>query len=118
MPPPNETAEPLPKTTAPAELPGSVLPQFVRCGKPRCRCASGDLHGPYFYRFWRADGRLRKAYVRPHALDATRAACARRRARERRERERSRETRALIASFRARSREVERLLGLLRERTA
>lgn len=45
---------------------GSVHAQWVACGKPGCRCTRGKLHGPYFYRFWREDGTLNKAYV-PHA---------------------------------------------------
>jgi hypothetical protein len=28
---------------------GSLVEQSRRCGKPGCRCASGDLHGPYVY---------------------------------------------------------------------
>ena len=62
------------------ELPGAVLPQYVRCGKPNCRCSSRrreDLHGPYFYRFHRESGRLRKAYVPKDRVDQVRAACAR-----------------------------------------
>lgn len=30
-------------------LRGSVLSQQRRCGKPGCRCARGELHGPYTY---------------------------------------------------------------------
>lgn len=56
-------------------LPGSVCLQRVRCGKSNCRCASGHLHEAY-YRFWREDGRLRKAYVRKRDLEQIRAACA------------------------------------------
>src|SRR5262245_40164378 len=56
-------AEALPKT-----LPGAVCLQWVRCGRRNCRCARRRLHGPYFYRFWREGGRLRKAYVRPADL--------------------------------------------------
>jgi hypothetical protein len=34
--------------------------QLVRCGKPTCsRCP----HGPYWYAYWRQDGRLRSRYV-------------------------------------------------------
>jgi hypothetical protein len=63
---------------------GVVLPQWVRCGKSNCRCAQGRLHGPYFYRFWREGGRLRKTYVRPAEVEEVRAACeARRRERKR-----------------------------------
>ena len=56
-------------------LPGAVCPQFVRCGTPGCKCATGDLHGPYYYRFWREDGRLRKVYVKRADVAAVRAAC-------------------------------------------
>ena len=60
-------------------LVGVVLPQLVRCGRPNCRCARGELHGPYFYRFWREGNRLRKAYVRPADLEQVRARCEARR---------------------------------------
>lgn len=56
-------------------LPGSVCAQFIRCGNPRCRCRSGKLHGPYYYRVWREGARVRKAYVKRPDLEAVRAAC-------------------------------------------
>ncbi|MFN2589175.1 MAG: hypothetical protein ABR518_00175 [Actinomycetota bacterium] len=38
----------------------SYRQQFVRCGKSGCtRCP----HGPYWYAYWREDGRLRSRYV-------------------------------------------------------
>ena len=37
--------------------------EWVRCGKAGCKCREGQLHGPYAYKYWRQDGRLRKAYV-------------------------------------------------------
>jgi hypothetical protein len=45
-------------------LPGAVCAQYVRCGRANCRCATGMLHGPYYYRFVRIDGRLCKRYIR------------------------------------------------------
>jgi len=55
-------SETLPKTAA-------LCAQWVRCGKPGCRCAHGQLHGPYAYVFFRVGGRLRKRYVTlGHAL--------------------------------------------------
>jgi hypothetical protein len=66
----SESPEPLPKM-----LPGVVCRQWVRCGRPNCRCARGRLHGPYHYRFWREGGRLRKAYIRPADLGQVRAQC-------------------------------------------
>ena len=71
----------MPKTL-PKMLPGTVHAQWFRCGKPACRCARGELHGPYYFRFWRESGKLRKVYVRPAELDEIRARCqARRQAR-------------------------------------
>jgi len=61
--------------TLPKMLPGTVCAQWARCGKPVCKCARGELHGPYYYRFWREGGRLRKVYVRPADLAVVRAAC-------------------------------------------
>ncbi len=46
-------------------LPGSVHIEWKRCGRPWCHCASGgQLHGPYFYRRWRENGRQKKQYVK------------------------------------------------------
>jgi hypothetical protein len=59
---------------------GVVLEQFVRCGKPGCRCAQGEaLHGPYFYRFERRGGRLVKRYVKRSEAPEARRACQLRR---------------------------------------
>jgi hypothetical protein len=47
---------------APAEAQGKVSYRLepVRCGKPGCtRCP----HGPYWYAYWREDGRLRSRYI-------------------------------------------------------
>ncbi len=40
----------------------------VRCGKVGCKCAGaqGELHGPYWYAYWRDDGKLRSRYVGKH----------------------------------------------------
>src|SRR5947209_19384342 len=59
----------------PKMLPGVVCLQWVRCGRPGCRCARGQLHGPYAYHFTRENGRLRKRYVRSADLERVRAAC-------------------------------------------
>jgi hypothetical protein len=32
-----------------ASLEGSLVSQMRRCGKEGCRCARGELHGPYVY---------------------------------------------------------------------
>ena len=88
----------LPKT-------GALCPQWVKCGKPTCHCAAGDLHGPYWYLFWRQDGRLRKRYVKPDEVEAVRAALQA-------ERERLRRWRRVK---RAAQQQYRGLLPLLRE---
>ncbi len=37
----------------------------VRCGKTGCKCAgaNSELHGPYWYVYWRDDGKLKSRYV-------------------------------------------------------
>jgi hypothetical protein len=42
---------------------GSLQTQRRRCGKEGCRCARGELHGPYLYLSLRAGGRTRMLYV-------------------------------------------------------
>jgi hypothetical protein len=68
----------------PKILPGVVCQQWVRWGRPNCRCARGELHGPYPYHFARQQGRLRKRYVKPAEVEEVRAACQ---ARQRQRRE-------------------------------
>lgn len=47
-----------------ATLRGTLTTQGRRCGKPGCRCAQGELHGPYVYlSVGRATGRPRLVYV-------------------------------------------------------
>ena len=58
-------------------LPGSLHLEMKRCGRPSCRCARGELHGPYVYRHWWEQGRQRKQYVRDGDLERVQAALAR-----------------------------------------
>lgn len=37
--------------------------EWVRCGKPTCRRCP---HGPYWYAYWKEDGRTRSQYVGRH----------------------------------------------------
>ena len=37
--------------------------ESVRCGKEKCKCASGELHGPYWYAYWSEGGRTKSQYV-------------------------------------------------------
>jgi hypothetical protein len=53
---------------------GVVRAEWVRCGKPTCRCSTGSRHGPYLYRRWRENGRQRRAYVGPGDAERVREA--------------------------------------------
>ncbi len=44
-------------------LAGSLAEQTRRCGRPGCRCADGEPHGPYAYFTPRPAGRGRARYV-------------------------------------------------------
>jgi hypothetical protein len=44
-------------------LAGSLVKQYVICGKPGCRCQRGKKHGPLFYLYWKEQGRSRSLYV-------------------------------------------------------
>ena len=37
--------------------------ESVCCGKENCRCARGELHGPYWYSYMRIEGRVKSKYV-------------------------------------------------------
>ena len=56
---------------------GSVVEQGRRCGKEGCRCARGELHGPYTYVVLPRDGgRTRTVYVPASAAEAVRDGAA------------------------------------------
>jgi len=59
----------------PKRLPAAVCTQYVRCGKSGCKCARGLQHGPYFYCFWREEGKLKKVYIRKADVETVRSAC-------------------------------------------
>ncbi len=88
----------MPKTSL---LPGAVCEQWVKCGKPRCRCTRGQLHGPYYYRFWRENGKLRKEYVRLQDVKRVERACKARQAKEKRERREKEAAMALLRELKA-----------------
>lgn len=53
------------KTTTKIEsLRGSLEPRFVRCGRSNCKCAKGELHGPYYLRRWQRRGKRCSKYVK------------------------------------------------------
>ncbi len=44
-------------------LGGSLVKQYVVCGKAGCRCQRGQKHGPLYYLYWKEQGRSRSLYV-------------------------------------------------------
>jgi hypothetical protein len=58
-------------------LSGALVEQTRRCGKPGCRCAGGEAHGPYAYFTARAAGRGRSRYVPSALVAVVRAGLAR-----------------------------------------
>jgi hypothetical protein len=52
-----------------ATLRGALHRQMRRCGKPGCRCADGELHGPYLYLSVRIGARSRMIYVPTEVVD-------------------------------------------------
>ncbi len=50
----------------------------VRCGKPRCSCATDMGHGPYWFLRWREGTVQRRRYVRQADVAAVRAVIERR----------------------------------------
>jgi hypothetical protein len=75
-----KTQKVLPKT-----MPGTVHAQYIRCGKPNCKCVRGELHGAYYYHFVRIGGRLRKRYLKASEVEAVKSACLARQERHKRE---------------------------------
>jgi hypothetical protein len=35
----------------------------VRCGKEKCKCAQGKLHGPYWYSYTRIKDKVKSQYI-------------------------------------------------------
>lgn len=90
-----ETQHLLPKI-----LNGTVHAQYVRCGKANCKCASGELHGAYYYHFVRVDGKFKKRYLKPSEVEAVQQACDERQAAKKRETERTNAAWELFRSLR------------------
>ena len=43
---------------------GSLYSTYKKCGNKRCRCAKGELHGPFNYLSKRVDGKTILTFVR------------------------------------------------------
>jgi hypothetical protein len=100
-----KTEDLLPKIAAQG---GTVHKQFVRCGKSSCKCARGELHGPYHYFFVRVGGRLKKRYLRHDEVKAIQAACMSRRDDEKATRQQTRQAQLSVRQIIARLRALQR----------
>ena len=89
-------------------IPGCVIAQYRRCSKPRCRCSrpGEPPHGPYFFHYWRGEGKARKRYLARGDAPRVAALCDRRRA----HRADARTTKRLIRRFDRISSEILELL--------
>ena len=103
----NKTVNLLPKTT-----PGTVHAQYVRCGKPNCRCAHSELHGPYYYHFVRTGGKLKKRYLKAWEIEQFQAACAARQQSEKQRRARDSELWRQLRVLQAELRELHSQMNL------
>ena len=43
---------------------GSIYVVYKKCGNKNCRCAKGDLHGPFFYLSRKEEGKTKLTFVR------------------------------------------------------
>jgi hypothetical protein len=93
---PKKSADSLPKILRLAGRGGSLQTQRVRCGKPNCRCARGQLHEGYHYLFLSTPAGASKLYVRRRDVAAVRAVIVERRRRSRAWRSELNEARAFL----------------------
>jgi len=49
---------------------GSIYTAYKSCGNKRCRCAKGDLHGPFSYLSRKVDGKTVTTFIRRADEDA------------------------------------------------
>ncbi|MCA1568101.1 MAG: hypothetical protein LC803_21150 [Acidobacteria bacterium] len=46
--------------------------EMIRCGKEKCKCARGELHGPYWYSYTRVKDKIKSQYIGkklPHKIE-------------------------------------------------
>jgi hypothetical protein len=57
--------QPTPNVVEQIDAPGGCYRQeLVKCGKPGCKCARGELHGPYWYGYtYKKGGGQSKRYI-------------------------------------------------------
>ncbi len=90
-------------------LPGAVTTEYKRCGRARCRCRRGQLHGPYYYWQGRMLGVTWKKYLK--RADAPRVMALCRLQRDRRWTKAR--TRAMLREFKRTMRQIDLTLDLV-----
>lgn len=45
------------------KLKGSIFFKYIKCGKPKCRCISGEKHGPYPHLQWWDGNKIKTKYL-------------------------------------------------------
>ncbi len=89
-------------------LPGCVITEYKRCGRARCRCRRGRLHGPYYYWYGRLLGVTWKKYLKRGDAPRVMALCRLQRDR----RWTKARTRTMLREFKREMRRLDLALGL------
>lgn len=49
---------------------GYWIERYIECGRPGCKCSSGEKHGPYYYISRTIEGKTRLEYVKEDQVRA------------------------------------------------
>jgi hypothetical protein len=95
-----------PKISDNEVLNGSVHATFARCGKPNCKCARGERHGPYYHRYRRVGDRILKEYIPLAKVKDVESACVRYKLRQAEIRSNNESYKSMLASLKLRIKEI------------
>ena len=93
---------------------GGVYAQSVRCGKPNCKCSSGNTHSAYYF-FTRHNGKLTKFYIRKAEIVGFSSLVKQATAKARDQRQAVRSANELLKTFRISLMDNDGLIKTLRE---
>jgi hypothetical protein len=96
-------------------LRGHIEVRYVKCGRANCKCAKGELHGPYHLLRWKSAGRKITRYVKKgeeQAVFATVSAYRRKKVEQRQQRDSYME---LGREIRENNKRVRLILQLIRK---
>ena len=95
-----------------APLWGGLVREMIRCGRSNCRCASGSLHGPYYYRVWMVRGTRYKAYVKKTDVEQVKTTIETFRAHRREQQQSAAEVKTMLRESREERRNLYAILRL------